>query len=125
MLRLSFAVEDANGPRQVDVGPASLVAWERKTGRKVSQFAEGIGAEDMAWLVWHADKRAGNTTIRLRGVPRDHRRPDEGNLPKARRTRVRPPTDTRDRRGHASRPVPRGPDRRAELDTLVDILKAR
>jgi hypothetical protein len=60
MLRLSFAIEDADGPRQVDVGPASLVAWERKTGRKVSSFADGIGAEDMAWLVWHAEKRAGN-----------------------------------------------------------------
>jgi hypothetical protein len=60
MLRLAFAVEDADGPRQVDVGPASLVAWERKTGRKLSSFADGIGAEDMAWLVWHAEKRAGN-----------------------------------------------------------------
>lgn len=61
MLRLSFSVEDADGSRHVDVGPSSLVAWERKTGRKVSQFAEGIGAEDMAWLVWHAEKRAGVT----------------------------------------------------------------
>jgi len=61
MLRLAFSVEDADGPRRVDVGPSSLVAWERKTGRKISQFAEGIGAEDMAWLVWHAEKRAGNT----------------------------------------------------------------
>ena len=60
MLRLAFTVEDADGPRVVSVGPSSLVAWERKTGRKVSQFAEGIGAEDMAWLVWHAEKRAGN-----------------------------------------------------------------
>ena len=63
MLSLTFAVEDADGPRTVRVGPASLVAWERKTGRKVSQFAEGIGAEDMAWLVWHAEKRAGNVTV--------------------------------------------------------------
>jgi hypothetical protein len=60
MLRLAFTVEDADGPRTVTVGPASLVAWERKTGRKVSNFADGIGAEDMAWLVWHAEKRAGN-----------------------------------------------------------------
>jgi len=60
MLRLQFTVEDDDGPRSVTVGPSSLVAWERKTGRKVSQFAEGIGAEDMAWLVWHAEKRAGN-----------------------------------------------------------------
>jgi hypothetical protein len=60
MLRLSFSVEDADGPRNVNVGPATLVAWERKTGRKLSSFSEGIGAEDMAWLVWHADKRAGN-----------------------------------------------------------------
>jgi hypothetical protein len=63
MLRLAFAVEDADGPRNVTVGPASLVAWERKTGRKVSSFADGIGAEDMAWLVWHAEKRAGNVTM--------------------------------------------------------------
>ena len=61
MLRLAFSVEDADGSRRVDVGPSTLVAWERKTGRKVSQLSEGIGAEDMAWLVWHADKRAGNT----------------------------------------------------------------
>jgi hypothetical protein len=59
MLRLEFSVEDADGPRTVTVGPASLVAWERKTGRKVSNFADGIGAEDMAWLVWHAEKRGG------------------------------------------------------------------
>jgi hypothetical protein len=62
MLRLAFTVEDNAGPRRIDVGPASLVAWERKTGRKVSSFADGIGAEDMAWLVWHAEKRAGNVT---------------------------------------------------------------
>jgi hypothetical protein len=83
MLRLSFAVEDANGPRQVDVGPASLVAWERKTGRKVSQFAEGIGAEDMAWLVWHADKRAGNVTIGFDEYLETILDLTEGNLPKA------------------------------------------
>jgi hypothetical protein len=63
MLQLQFAVEDADGSRTITVGPASLVAWERRTGRKVSQFSDGIGAEDMAWLVWHADKRAGNTTL--------------------------------------------------------------
>jgi len=60
MLRLAFSVEDADGSRNVIVTPASLIAWERKTGRKVSQFAEGIGAEDMAWLVWHAEKKVGN-----------------------------------------------------------------
>ena len=63
MLRLAFEVTDNDGPRQVDVGPATLIAWERKTGRKISSFAEGIGADDMAWLVWHAEKRAGNVTI--------------------------------------------------------------
>lgn len=61
MLRLTFAVEDADGSRNVTVGPSTFVAWERKTGRKISSFSEGIGAEDMAWLVWHAEKRAGNT----------------------------------------------------------------
>jgi len=63
MLRLRFAVEDAGGRRNVDVGPATLVAWERKTGRKVSSFVEGFAAEDMAWLVWHAEKRAGDTSM--------------------------------------------------------------
>ena len=63
MLRLEFAVEDADGRRNVTVGPASLVAWERKTNRRISSFAEGIGAEDMAWLVWHAEKKDGRTTL--------------------------------------------------------------
>jgi hypothetical protein len=61
MLRLEFAVEDADGRRNVTVGPATLVAWERKTGRRISSFAEGFAAEDMAWLVWHAEKRSGQT----------------------------------------------------------------
>ena len=63
MLRLEFAVEDGDGRRNVTVGPSSLVAWERKTNRKISQFSEGIGAEDMAWLVWHAEKKAGRTAL--------------------------------------------------------------
>ena len=63
MLRLAFGYEDADGPHEVEVGPATLVAWERKTGRKVSQFADGIGAEDMAWLVWHALKRSDGTVL--------------------------------------------------------------
>jgi hypothetical protein len=63
MFRLAFLVEDADGERRVDVGPSTLIAWERKTGRKVSDFSNGIGAEDMAWLVWHAEKRTGNTQL--------------------------------------------------------------
>jgi hypothetical protein len=63
MLRLAFQVEDADGPRHVNVGPASIVAWERKTSRRISDMADGVSAEDMAWLVWHADKRAGGTSL--------------------------------------------------------------
>lgn len=63
MLRLAFQVEDADGSRRIDVGPATIVAWERKTTRRISDMAQGIAAEDMTWLVWHADKRAGGTTL--------------------------------------------------------------
>lgn len=63
MLRLAFQVEDADGSRRIDVGPATIVAWERKTARRLSDMAEGVAAEDMTWLVWHADKRAGGTTL--------------------------------------------------------------
>lgn len=64
MLRLTFSLEDADGIRTVTAGPATMVAWERKTGRKMSSWAdEGVGAEDMAWLAWHAEKRAGNITV--------------------------------------------------------------
>jgi hypothetical protein len=63
MLRLAFQVEDADGSRRIDVGPASIVAWERKTSRRISDMAQGVAAEDMAWLVWHADKRAGGTSL--------------------------------------------------------------
>lgn len=64
MLRLGLTVEDADGPREVVVGPSTLVAWERKTGRKMSDWAQnGIGAEDMTWLAWHAEKQSGQVTI--------------------------------------------------------------
>lgn len=63
MLSLTFSVEDADGTRTVTAGPATMVAWERKTGKKMSSWADGFGAEDMAWLVWHAEKRAGNVTV--------------------------------------------------------------
>jgi hypothetical protein len=59
MLRLSFQVEDGAGPRRVDVGPASIVAWERKTERRISDLANGVSAEDMAWMCWHAEKKSG------------------------------------------------------------------
>jgi hypothetical protein len=62
MLRLAFQIEDGRGVRRVDVGPATIVAWERRTSRRISDMAEGVSAEDMAWLVWHADKKAGNTS---------------------------------------------------------------
>jgi hypothetical protein len=58
MLRLAFQVEDAAGPRRVDVGPASIVAWERKTDRRISDLANGVSAEDMAWMCWHAETKA-------------------------------------------------------------------
>jgi hypothetical protein len=83
MLKLAFAVEDADGLRQVDVGPASLVAWERKTGRKVSDLANGIGAEDMAWLVWHAEKRLQVTSLPFEKYLEQLVDLDEGSAPKA------------------------------------------
>jgi hypothetical protein len=83
MLRLEFAVEDADGRRNITVGPATLVAWERKTGRKMSSFAEGFAAEDMAWLVWHADKRAGNTKKAFDDYLEDVLDFGEADLPKA------------------------------------------
>lgn len=38
---------------------ADFIAWERKSGRKTSDLAMGIGVEDLAFLAYSALTRAG------------------------------------------------------------------
>jgi hypothetical protein len=39
----------------------TIVAWERKYKRKVSQIAEGLGIEDLAFMAYEASRTSGVT----------------------------------------------------------------
>ena len=39
----------------------TIVAWERKYKRKVSQIAEGLGIEDLAFMAYEASRTSGIT----------------------------------------------------------------
>jgi len=39
----------------------TIVAWERKYKRKVSQIADGLGIEDLAFMAYEASRTAGIT----------------------------------------------------------------
>lgn len=40
-----------------------FIAWERYSKRKVSDFANGAGIEDMAFLAWNSLKRTQKTEL--------------------------------------------------------------
>lgn len=60
-MKLSLRVDIGDGPYQVSTTLLDIVTWERKMKRKASQLADGIGAEDLAFLAWTASKTAGLT----------------------------------------------------------------
>lgn len=56
-MQLSLAVEMNDGTTwTVDTNLFTVVAWERKFKRKISDLGSGIGAEDLAYLAWEASK---------------------------------------------------------------------
>lgn len=58
-MQLAINVTDQDGTTDRLVAyPADFVAWERKSGRRLSDFAEGgVGMEDLAYLAWSALRR--------------------------------------------------------------------
>lgn len=55
-LRLKVA-ETTGNTYEVETNLFVVVAWERKFKRKASSLAEGIGAEDLAYLAYEACKQ--------------------------------------------------------------------
>jgi len=52
-------VDTGDGPNIVTTNLWCAVQWERKYKRKMSDLAQGIGAEDLAYLAWEASKLHG------------------------------------------------------------------
>ena len=52
------AIENTGNTYEVETNLFVVVAWERKFKRKASSLADGIGAEDLAFLAWEACKQA-------------------------------------------------------------------
>jgi hypothetical protein len=54
-LKLTFA----DSEQIVKTNLMTIVAWERKYKRKVSQIGDCIGIEDLAYLAWEASRGSG------------------------------------------------------------------
>lgn len=60
-MRASIKITDINGNEQeVEAIVPDFIAWERRTKRRTSDLANGVGIEDLAFLAWSACKRQGN-----------------------------------------------------------------
>ncbi len=46
-------------PTRLVAQPIDFVMWERHTGRRMSDLADGIGMEDICYLAWSATRRDG------------------------------------------------------------------
>jgi len=59
-MRLTLAYTTTDGDhRQVKTNMATIVKWERLYKRKISQVADGIGAEDLCYFAYEATRQAG------------------------------------------------------------------
>ena len=63
-MKIRMKVDIGNGPFEVQTTLATIVAWERKFKRKASDFANGIGIEDLSFLAHEACK-ASSVTVPL------------------------------------------------------------
>lgn len=60
-MKITLAVDTGEGPVQVTTNFMNVIEWERKYKRRAGDLAQGIGAEDLAFLAWQASKSAGIT----------------------------------------------------------------
>lgn len=60
-MKLKLRIDTGEGPYEVQTSLYDVVQWERKMKRKASQLADGIGAEDLAYLGYLASRSAGMT----------------------------------------------------------------
>jgi hypothetical protein len=60
-MKITLAVDTGEGPVQVTTNFMNVIEWERKYKRRAGDLAQGIGAEDLAFLAWQASRTAGVT----------------------------------------------------------------
>lgn len=61
-MKLTLKYSTSQGEHhQVTTNLWTVVAWERRYKRKASDLAQGIGAEDLAFLTYEASRQAGIT----------------------------------------------------------------
>ena len=58
-MKITMSVDTGNGPQIVTTTMWNVIAWERRSKKPASQLANGIGAEDLAFLAYEASKTAG------------------------------------------------------------------
>jgi hypothetical protein len=60
-MKITLSVDTGEGPVIVTTNFFNVIEWERKYKRRAGDLAQGIGAEDLAFLAWQASKTAGIT----------------------------------------------------------------
>jgi hypothetical protein len=60
-MKIQISVDTGDGPKTVTTNLFNVVTWERKFKRRAGDLAQGIGAEDLAFLAFEASKTAGLT----------------------------------------------------------------
>lgn len=60
-MKISISVDIGEGPTTVTTSFMNVIEWERKYKRRAGDLAQGVGAEDLAFLSWVASKSAGLT----------------------------------------------------------------
>ena len=58
-MQITMRLDTGDGPYEVTTNLWCAVQWERKYKRKMSDLAQGIGAEDLAYLAFEASKLHG------------------------------------------------------------------
>jgi hypothetical protein len=58
-MQIKLKLDTGDGPYEVTTNLWCAVQWERKYKRKMSDLAQGIGAEDLAYLAFEASKLHG------------------------------------------------------------------
>lgn len=58
-LPLLVHLDGVDDPVEVTAIAPDIIRWERATGRKVSDLADGVGMDDLARLAFHALTRTG------------------------------------------------------------------
>lgn len=61
-MKLDLAVVTHSGDYKVTTNLMTVIAWERRFKAKASTLANGVGAEDLAFLAFEASKQAGIET---------------------------------------------------------------